>query len=62
MNKFKTAFVLDSLKYNLKIFVNKKFKVDKNLINSNRIIPIDFYNINKSVKKIEKSINLKIKN
>ena len=62
MNKFKTTFVLNSLKYNLKVFVNKEFKVDKNLINSNRIIPIDFYNINKSIKKIEKSINLKIKN
>ena len=52
-------FVLDSLKYNLKIFVNKKFKIDKSLISSNTFIPIDFYNLNKSINIIEKSVKLK---
>ena len=54
-------FVLDSLKYNLKVFVNKKFKIDKNLVSANAIIPIDFYNLNKSVNIIKKSIKLKNK-
>ena len=54
-------FILDSLKYNLKAFVNKEFKIDKNIVNSNRVVPIDFYSVEKSISKIEKSINLKNK-
>ena len=36
-----------------------KTKIDKNLVSTNAIIPIDFYNLNKSINIIEKSIKLK---
>ena len=52
-------FVLDSLKNNLKVFVSKNFKIDQNLIKSNRIIPINFYNLKKSLNIIERSIKYK---
>ena len=52
-------FVLDCLSNNLKVFVNKNFKINKTLIKTNLLIPIDFYNPNKSYKLIEKSIKNK---
>ena len=61
-------FVLDCLSNNLKVFFNKNFKIDKKLIKTNLLIPIDFYNLKKSLKSIDNSIknknlyNLKFKN
>ena len=52
-------FVLDCLSNNLKVFFNKNFKVDKKLIKTNLLIPIDFYNLEKSFKIIENSIKKK---
>jgi len=48
-------FVLDCLSNNLKIFFNKNFKIDKKLIKTNLLIPIDFYNLKKSLKSIDNS-------
>ena len=56
-------FVLDCLSNHLKVFFNKNFKVDKKLIKTNLLIPIDFYNLKKSLKSIEnlnKNKNLNI--
>ena len=52
-------FVLDCLSNNLKIFFNKNFKIDKKLIKTNLLIPIDFYNLKKSLKSINNSIKNK---
>ena len=52
-------FVLDCLSNNLKIFFNKNFKIDKKLIKTNLLIPIDFYNLKKSLKSINNSIKSK---
>ena len=52
-------FVLDCLSNNLKIFFNKNFKIDKKLIKTNLLIPIDFYNLKKTLKSIENSIKRK---
>ena len=52
-------FVLDCLSNNLKVFFNKNFKIDKKLIKTNLLIPIDFYNLNKSLKSINNSIKNK---
>ncbi len=49
-------FVLDCLSNNLKVFFNNNFKVNKKLIKTNLLIPIDFSNLNKSLISIEKSI------
>ena len=48
-------FVLDCLSNNIKIFFNKNFKIDKKLIKTNLLIPIDFYNLKKSLKSIDNS-------
>ena len=50
---------MDCLSNNLKVFFNKNFKVDKKLIKTNLLIPIDFYNLEKSFKTIESSIKKK---
>ena len=50
---------MDCLSNNLKVFFNKNFKVDKKLIKTNLLIPIDFYNLEKSFKIIENSIKKK---
>ena len=52
-------FVLDCLSNNLKVFFNKNYKIDKKLIKTNLLIPIDFYNLKKSFKIIENSIKNK---
>ena len=52
-------FILDSLSYNLKVFVNKKFKIDKSMFGPNKIFPIDFYDLKKSINDIEKIIKYK---
>ncbi len=52
-------FVLDSLQYNLKVFVNKEFQIDKNLLSSKKVFGIDFNNLNKTINIIEKSIKYK---
>jgi ABC-type dipeptide/oligopeptide/nickel transport system permease component len=52
-------FVLDCLSNNLKVFFNNNFKVNKKLIHTNLLIPIDFYNLEKSFKVIENSIKKK---
>ena len=46
-------FVLDCLSNNLKVLYNKNFKIDKNLIKTNLLIPIDFYNLKKTLKSID---------
>ena len=46
-------FVLDCLSNNLKVLFNKNFKIDKKLIKTNLLIPIDFYNLKKSLKSID---------
>ena len=50
---------MDCLSNNLKIFFNKNFKIDKKLIKTNLLIPIDFYNLKKSLKSIDNSIKNK---
>ena len=59
MENLFSFFVLDCLSNNLKVFFNKIFKVDKKLIKTNLLIPIDFYNLEKSFKTIENSIKKK---
>jgi len=52
-------FVLDCLSNNLKVFFNNNFKVNKKIIQTNLLIPIDFYNLRKSFKVIENSMKKK---
>ena len=52
-------FVLDCLSNNLKVFFNNNFRVNKKIIQTNLLIPIDFYNLGKSFKVIENSIKKK---
>jgi len=52
-------FVLDCLSNNLKVFFNNNFKVNKKIIQTNLLIPIDFYNLSKSFKVIENSMKKK---
>ena len=52
-------FVLDCLSNNLKVFFNKNFKFNKKLVKTNLLIPIDFYNLEKSFKTIEYTIKKK---
>ena len=52
-------FVLDCLSNNLKVFFNNNFRVNKKIIQTNLLIPIDFYNLSKSFKVIENSIKKK---
>ena len=55
-------FVLDCLSNNLKVFFNNNFKVNKKIIRTKLLIPIDFYNLGKSFKVIENSIKKKSSN
>ena len=55
-------FVLDCLSNNLKVFFNKNFKIDNKLIKTNLLIPVDFYNLKKSLKSIENSVKNKNRN
>ena len=52
-------FVLDCLSNNLKVFFNNNLKVNKKIIQTNLLVPIDFYNLGKSFKVIENSIKKK---
>ena len=52
-------FVLDCLSNNLKVFFNNNFKVNKKIIQTNLLIPIDFCNLRKSFKVIENSMKKK---
>ena len=53
-------FLLDCLKYKLSIFYNSNFKLNNN-ISSNFLFPINFNNLNKSLKIIENNFNKKNK-
>ena len=49
-------FVLDCLSNNLRVFFNNNFKVNNKLIKTNLLVPIDFSNLEKSIRSIENSI------
>ena len=51
-------FVLDSLSKGLCIFYNKGLKLHRNL-KTNMFLPIDFYDLNKSIKIIDKKLSKK---
>ena len=51
-------FVLDCLSKGLFVFYNKELKINRNL-KTNMFLPIDFYNLKKSIKFIDKSLSKK---
>ena len=52
-------FVLDCLSRNLRVFFNNNFRVNNRLIKTNLLVPIDFSNLEKSIRSIENSIKKK---